>query len=649
MTTESLGNPARGTGRLADAGPRRCPPASWLLSSPPAEAPPATTPGRTRSLVLYTCLSDESIQPVIEAFEARDDGGQVDLFRAPTGELNARVAADARSGGLRADVIWGCDPLTVQAFVDQDLVGGWTPPEADAIPEDLRTEDYVGAHVLYMVALHRTDVPAPAGMVRPDRWRLRRPGRPRSLRRRLRPRHAGLVRRRARLRDRLLPRPAGQRRRPGQHARRRHDRRGPGHLRRRDRRPPTPRTPRRTTAPPWTSSGRSPARWRSTGRSRWPRDSADSDVAKSFISFVVGEEGQTVLGESGAYPTLPGVDGPTVPDGAPVVSPDWAAHRRGQGRDPRRVPAGLRRLRMPARWRAVGPAVAATPRRRRRRRPGRPPRPATGPGAVAGERRGPAPAPGLARARHGGAQHRRPRRRGHPGRRAARRRDGAGPPAAGPARPGVLAGRRPACRSSCPTSCWATAGPRPTRAPASPTPRSGCPGRACSGRSGCGWSSSSTPRRWSTWWSPSGSPPGPSRTGSGPPGCPAPAPGPCWSRSRSAAAPRRRRGRGARLRAHPGHVRDPPGARRTGRLQHRDHADLRRPLDRRRPGLLPGGGRPRPAARPRHGRLRRAGRRPPRPAAAHRAPGRPPGRTGAARPAAVRAVRRPPCWPATCS
>ena len=32
-----------------------------------------------------------------------------------------------------------------------------------------------------------------------------------------------------------------------------------------------------------------------------------------------------MLGESGAYPTLPGVAGPTIPDGAPVVSPDWAA------------------------------------------------------------------------------------------------------------------------------------------------------------------------------------------------------------------------------------------------------------------------------------------------------------------------------------
>src|SRR5215218_9157632 len=96
--------------------------------------------GEPRALTLYTCLSDESIQPLIAAFEDSDAGGQVELFRAPTGELNARVAADVRSGGLRADVFWGCDPLTMQALVDQDLVGGWTPEEAGAIPEDYRTD-----------------------------------------------------------------------------------------------------------------------------------------------------------------------------------------------------------------------------------------------------------------------------------------------------------------------------------------------------------------------------------------------------------------------------------------------------------------------------------------------------------------------------
>jgi iron(III) transport system substrate-binding protein len=322
MTTESLGNPGRGAGpgrrrlRFVSAG---------ILAAvlPACGGAASDETGATRSLVLYTCLSDESIQPVIQAFEARDDGGQVDLYRAPTGELNARVAADARSGGLRADVIWGCDPLTVQAFVDQDLVGGWTPPEADAIPEDFRTEDYVGAHVLYMVALHRTGVPAPAAwadltdgdydaLAVPDPsvaasalgtlgWFATEPGYGIDFYRALQAQGAVQVK--------------------------------------------TPDDVTTGVAQGIYDAGMTTANSAYAAKDAgspvdvaWPEPgavaiygpialathSADSDVAKSFISFVVGKEGQTVLGESGAYPTLPGVDGPTVPDDAPVVSPDWA-------------------------------------------------------------------------------------------------------------------------------------------------------------------------------------------------------------------------------------------------------------------------------------------------------------------------------------
>ncbi|MBA2445331.1 MAG: extracellular solute-binding protein, partial [Nocardioidaceae bacterium] len=53
------------------------------------------------------------------------------------------------------------------------------------------------------------------------------------------------------------------------------------------------------------------------------KDSADSDPAKDFISYVVSEPGQRVLAKAGSYPTLPGVEGPEVPDDAPVVYPDW--------------------------------------------------------------------------------------------------------------------------------------------------------------------------------------------------------------------------------------------------------------------------------------------------------------------------------------
>ncbi|WP_158657521.1 extracellular solute-binding protein [Blastococcus saxobsidens] len=280
--------------------------------------------GRAEPITLYTCLSDQSIQPVIEAFEARPDGGQVDLFRAPTGELNARVAADARSGGLRADVVWGCDPLTVQAFVDQGLVGGWTPPGADTVPVEFRTRDYVGGHVLYMVAVHRTDTAAPrtwsdlaedgyTSLAVPDPavaasalgalgWFAAEPAYGVDFFERLRARGAVQV--------------------------------------------STPDAVTTGVAQGIYDAGITIANSAYAAKEDgspvdvvWPEPgavavygplalatgSADSDVAKSFISFVVSEEGQTVLGASGAYPTVPGVEGPTVPPGAPVVSPDWAA------------------------------------------------------------------------------------------------------------------------------------------------------------------------------------------------------------------------------------------------------------------------------------------------------------------------------------
>ena len=38
------------------------------------------------------------------------------MFRATTGQLNTRIAADQHSGGLRADVIWGTDPLSMESY-----------------------------------------------------------------------------------------------------------------------------------------------------------------------------------------------------------------------------------------------------------------------------------------------------------------------------------------------------------------------------------------------------------------------------------------------------------------------------------------------------------------------------------------------------
>ena len=282
----------------------------WVLGACGNEI--ATT--TATSITLYTCVNDATIQPVIQKFEAAHPGVKVDLFRAPTGQLNARVAGDVRSGGLRADVIWACDPLTMQDYVAQGLVGGWTP-QTD-IPEAARTPDYVGVAFLYMVAVSRNGGSAPAAWTELSR--------------------AGKV---------AVPDPKvaasalgalgyfG----PDFYA----DLMAKGAVQ--------VSTPddvttgvaqgiydagmtiansayaAQTSGSPVTVSWPKPGAVAIYGPIALSKTTTNSGPAQDFISYVASRDGQTTVGSSGSYPTLPDVTGPTKPKDAPTVHPDWQA------------------------------------------------------------------------------------------------------------------------------------------------------------------------------------------------------------------------------------------------------------------------------------------------------------------------------------
>lgn len=114
-----------------------------------------------KAMTLYTCTSANVEQAVVRAFEGRHPGSKVTVFRAPTGQLDARVAGDLRSGGLRADVIWACDPLTMHGFDTQGLLAAWSPKDASGIPAAYRTAHFTGVDVLYMVVVVHHGTPAP--------------------------------------------------------------------------------------------------------------------------------------------------------------------------------------------------------------------------------------------------------------------------------------------------------------------------------------------------------------------------------------------------------------------------------------------------------------------------------------------------------
>ena len=111
---------------------------------------------------MYTCASDTTVQPLLDAFTTAHPGTTIDLFRAPTGQLNARIAADLRGAGLGADLIWACDPITIQDYLDQGVVRAWVPDNAGDIPAEYRTDAYVGTSLLMVAVAVHQGIPPPA-------------------------------------------------------------------------------------------------------------------------------------------------------------------------------------------------------------------------------------------------------------------------------------------------------------------------------------------------------------------------------------------------------------------------------------------------------------------------------------------------------
>jgi iron(III) transport system substrate-binding protein len=112
------------------------------------------------SLTLYTSVTQETVDAVTAGYQAAHPGATVTLFRAPTGQLNARIAADLRSGGLKADVIWGTDPLSMQSYTDQSLLAPWPLPDLTTVAKKYQTPEFWGTRLLYLVLVTHHGLPA---------------------------------------------------------------------------------------------------------------------------------------------------------------------------------------------------------------------------------------------------------------------------------------------------------------------------------------------------------------------------------------------------------------------------------------------------------------------------------------------------------
>jgi iron(III) transport system substrate-binding protein len=118
--------------------------------------------GTTQQITLYTSVTQNTVTAVLDGFAKVDPGVKVSVFRATTGQLNARIAADEHSGGLRADVIWGTDPLSMESYAEEHLFRPWPLTSLAGVPAADKTTYFWGTRELYLVIVaHKGLTPMP--------------------------------------------------------------------------------------------------------------------------------------------------------------------------------------------------------------------------------------------------------------------------------------------------------------------------------------------------------------------------------------------------------------------------------------------------------------------------------------------------------
>jgi iron(III) transport system substrate-binding protein len=130
------------------------PAAATEATMPAASMPVATLPAATSvpdRLTVYTSVTQDTVDEVLAALEVAHPELDVQVFRAPTGELDARVATELRTGGLAADVLWLTDPLAIARYDQDGLLAPLAASTLEAVPEAYRSERFVGTRVLDLV------------------------------------------------------------------------------------------------------------------------------------------------------------------------------------------------------------------------------------------------------------------------------------------------------------------------------------------------------------------------------------------------------------------------------------------------------------------------------------------------------------------
>jgi iron(III) transport system substrate-binding protein len=117
--------------------------------------------GKTPSRVLlYTSVPQELATQFADAFMKKRPDIRVEIYRAGSTEVGAKIAAEREVGGIRADLLWLADAPIYYDLRKRGELYSYISPEAKAIPADLKDPKglFTAGRLINMIIAVNTEV-----------------------------------------------------------------------------------------------------------------------------------------------------------------------------------------------------------------------------------------------------------------------------------------------------------------------------------------------------------------------------------------------------------------------------------------------------------------------------------------------------------
>ena len=102
------------------------------------------------SITVYTSEPEEKVDEINAAFNEEFPDIEVKVYRAGTGDLNARISSEKKSGDIQADVFWAADAPTFENYADDGDLIQLADVDSNNIIDEAKDDEnfYVGTRII---------------------------------------------------------------------------------------------------------------------------------------------------------------------------------------------------------------------------------------------------------------------------------------------------------------------------------------------------------------------------------------------------------------------------------------------------------------------------------------------------------------------